>query len=1310
MDFLRCYVAGIGKDRFECRPDFDIRRSKDLMVKKHEFYAFWNEDKGAWDTDIANLIVNVDAELTKFYEEKKADGAYTGSMSVAYMWQSSSGSIDRWNKYIEKQMYDNYVQLDPTIVFLDDPHTRELYSTHRLSYNMEPIPTPFYDKLFHTLYSPEELTKIEWALGSIIVGDSKSLQKFFVLTGPPGSGKSTVLHVLIDNLFEGYYKTVDANSVAKNAQFAFETVADNPLIGYQDEVNLSNIQENTSLNALVSHEPVVVNKKNKAQYAQRFHTLIFLCSNNEVNITDSKAGIIRRLIDITPTGNKLPAKEYKECCNMIKFELGGIAYHCRQVYLDDPSKYDNYIPTRMMRATNIVYSWLEDKLDDLVESDGITSTSAWKSYWSFCEEANIHERLRLNRLQLQNELNGYFEEFLKEGYLDDGTRVRNYYSGFLYEKFARCKKPEIQVKKESWLEFRRQKSVLDEFLKNATAQYATEDGKPLVDWETCETTLKEIDTSRLHYVLPQKVDASLIVLDFDKKNEGGGKDFLLNKEAAERYPPTYAELSKSGAGIHLHYIFAGDVNKLSAIIEPDVEIKVFPIGKLSSLRRCLTECNDLPIATISSGLPLRKEDKKMVDRVTYETEQHLLNVIFKQLRKETHDNTHQSVSMIKKALDDAYNCGLKYYIPEDVRNRIFDFCNESTNQRADCLKMFDEMCWQSDDDLEFDNTTDESLPLVAFDIEVFPNTMLLCYSEKDKEPIEVWDPSPAWIEDFSQRYNNFGFNCRKYDWQICYARQCGQSLKGCYLQSAQIVDNSVPDSEKHCFHIPAYAWGYADAYDMATKKQSLKKWEIELGLEHKELDWDWNTPLPDELRPTVAEYCKNDVKATWAVWDAIQPDIEARSILAEWAGMAIATPTNKLTTTIIFDGETNTQHCLKWRDLSKPVPKWENEAVRSFLQDECGRFKEPFDEHSVVPYFPGYKFKDGKSTYKGFEVGEGGFVYAEPGMHTNVALIDVESMHPNSFIDEVYAGVRFTRRFKDILDLRVMIKHKDYEAAAKFFNGIFATHLKNKSTAKALAFALKIAINSVYGLTAAHFQNAFYNPQNKDNIVAKRGALFMIDLLEYVEELGYTVAHIKTDSIKIPNATPEIIQKVIDFGHRYGYNFVHEATYEKMCLVNNAVYVAKYQTVDWCQKAYNYIPDDNQEYGGEWTATGAQFQVPYVFKNLFSHEKIIFLDMCETKSVTSTIYLDMDPDGNHDYKFVGKVGQFTPVKSGGGELLRKQGDKYVAVTGTKGYRWLESSDAKALGKSAVDEQYYKNLVDAAYTDISKYGDVEWFLA
>lgn len=352
---------------------------------------------------------------------------------------------------------------------------------------------------------------------------------------------------------------------------------------------------------------------------------------------------------------------------------------------------------------------------------------------------------------------------------------------------------------------------------------------------------------------------------------------------------------------------------------------------------------------------------------------------------------------------------------------------------------------------------------------------------------------------------------------------------------------------------------------------------------------------------------------------------------------------------------------------------------------------------SVEPFFPGYTFDHGKSLYWGEEVGEGGYVYAEPGMYRAVALLDIASMHPSSIMAERLFGDIYTARFGDILAARLAIKHGEFEKAEKMLDGKLAPYLKDKDAAKNLAQALKIAINSVYGLTSAGFDNPFRDKRNIDNIVAKRGALFMVNLKHAVQDQGFTVAHIKTDSIKIPNATPEIVKFVMDYGREYGYTFEHEATYDRMCLVNDAVYIARYED-------------------GKWTATGTQFQVPYVFKKLFSREPIEFDDLCETKSVSTALYLDMNeglPEDAHNYKFVGRVGRFSPIKSGcgGGLLLRKTDKGYSAATGSKGYRWMESEEVKKLGKEKdVDRSYYDRLVDEAVETISQYGDFEQFIS
>ena len=88
-------------------------------------------------------------------------------------------------------------------------------------------------------------------------------------------------------------------------------------------------------------------------------------------------------------------------------------------------------------------------------------------------------------------------------------------------------------------------------------------------------------------------------------------------------------------------------------------------------------------------------------------------------------------------------------------------------------------------------------------------------------------------------------------------------------------------------------------------------------------------------------------------------------------------------------------------------------------------------------------------------------------------------------------------------------------------------------------------------------------------------------------------------------------------------------------------------------------------------------------------------------------------DEGHNYIFVGKIGQFCPIKEGcgGGILYREKDGKHYAVTGTKGYRWLESEMVRKLEKEGdIDQSYYDNMVTDAINDISVYGDFSWFVS
>ena len=1276
MDFFNIKQKNT-KNGFDIYPDFVTGRSKDIMVRGKTFYAIWDEERGIWSTDEYDVVRLVDNEL-KLYFEKIGSPKLA---NVKWMKNYSSGSWKEFKKFL-KDVSDNYKQLDNKLTFASDKIERKDLVSKRLSYDLSNNDCPSWKELIGTLYSEEEREKIEWAIGSIIAGDSVNIQKFFVFYGDPGSGKSTVLNI-IEKLFDGYCTEFEAKDlVGRNNSFSLEQFNSNPLVAIQHDGDLSRIDDNSKLNSLISHEKMSVNEKYKTQYTMQFRSMLFMATNKPVKVTDAKAGILRRLVDIHPSGQTIPIKRYEMLKSKINFELGAIANRCLKVYRAlGKNYYNGYKPFEMIQKTDVFYNFVEDSFDTFLEQDAVTLKAAYSMYKIYYEESGLEYKMPMYKFR--EELKDYFREFY-DMYRIDGKQVRSYYRGFRVDKFSIVKNEEPEDRKTYSLVLDCHESILDEELKDCKAQYANEKEIPEKKWENVRTKLKDIDTTRLHYV---KCPENYICIDFDLKDKEGNKSFERNLEEASKWPATYAEVSKGGNGIHLHYIYDGDVNRLARLYAENIEIKVFKGG--SSLRRKLSACNNIPVAHISEGLPLKEE--KVVNFDAVKSEKGLRNLIERNLKKEIHPGTKPSIDFITKILEDAYASGLKFDVT-DMRPRIMAFANNSTHQAEYCLKAVNNMIFKSDEDSEADERY-VSDKLVFYDVEVFSNLFVIVwkFDGEENKCVKMINPSPTDVEDLI-KYKLVGFNCRRYDNHILYARMMGYTNEQLYELSQRIINQS-----KNCFFGGAYNLSYTDVYDFASagNKQGLKKWEIQLGIHHQECPLPWDEPAPEDQWEMVADYCCNDVISTEKVFHHLAGDWTARQILAELSGLSVNDTTNAHTTRIIFGYDQRPQTQFVYTDLSE--------------------------------MFPGYVFDNGKSTYKGFEVGEGGFVYAEPGIYHNIALLDIASMHPTSIEQLNLFGDKYTKVFSDIKKARLAIKHGDMDELSTLLDGKLVKYVNDaKFNLKDLSNALKTVINSVYGLTSAKFDNKFRDPRNIDNIVAKRGALFMIDLLGEVQKRGFTVAHIKTDSIKIPDATPEIIQFVTEFGQKYGYTFEHEATYDRMCLVNDAVYIAKYQD-------------------GEWTATGTEFQVPYVFKTLFSKEPIVFDDLCVTKAVTTSLYLDMNenledvtefekelkkvlkdnPDDQfkiaelkgiisqgHKYVFVGRVGQFCPILKGcgGGELYSLRGESYYSVAGTKGFRFLESETVKTLGcEDSIDETYFLKMANDAIKHIEEFGNYDEFV-
>lgn len=792
LDFLKINAIPTKNGGFRVEPEFlTYPKPKDLLVRANDFYAVWVEDQNMWSTDEDVALALIDREIDRFVEENS--NCFEKPPQILKMRESSSGCIDAFHKYCQKQIRDNFKQLDESLVFSNTEITRETYASKKLNYPLESGDYSAWDKIVSTLYSPEERHKLEWIIGSIVSGDSTWIQKFAVLYGAAGTGKSTVLNI-IQMLFDGYYCTFDAKALgSSNSQFSLEPFKVNPLVAIQHDGDLSRIEDNARLNSLVSHESLNVNQKFKGIYEARFKAFLLLGTNRPVKITDAKSGLLRRLIDITPTGRKIPSREYKSLMKKVEFQLGAIASHCLEVYEDDPDYYDTYVPKSMMGASNDFYNFVAESYSLFKRENGTTLKSAWEIYKNYVEEAKVP--YPFSKMYFKEELKNYFWNFDENMISEDGTKLRSWYSGFkteIFEDTIGGPKPEKQNEetKPNWLKIECTESIFDTECADYLAQLANSEDKPVKKWVDVTTKLSELDTSKVHYV---KVPENHIVIDFDIKDENGNKSFKKNLEAASKWPATYAELSKSGGGIHLHYIYTGDVTQLSRIYDEDIEVKVFTGG--SSLRRRLSKCNDLQIANISSGLPLKEGGNKMINFDGIKNERNLRSILTRHLNKEIMGNTAPSVQMAKKVLDEAYESGMCYDV-SDMRNDFYGLAMQSSNQADACLKLVNSMKFKSEEigETKGDSEYDE---LVFFDIEIFPNLFLVNWkiAGEGRPIVRMINPKPSEIEELL-KFKLVGFNNRDYDNHMLYGRLMGYTNEQLYNLSKKLITGTPEEKEK----------------------------------------------------------------------------------------------------------------------------------------------------------------------------------------------------------------------------------------------------------------------------------------------------------------------------------------------------------------------------------------------------------------------------------------------------------------------------------------------------------------------------------
>lgn len=1254
MDCLRVTKDPVGQANqgiFQLSLDMVLGRTEDIVIRGGKFVAYYDCSTGFWKTkdyfyDYCFDILNKAAEVERIEHPTQTIIVRNPAFLASKFYTKLQA--------FEKAQDDSKVLFDQRVIWASESPKKEDYSTQKMEYDISTADPVNYDKLMSILYAPEDRTMLEWLAGAALCGEGRKIDKFCFLEGTPGSGKSTFFNVLSD-VFGPYCKPVEIGKMGDaHNDFATAQLKTAPLIGVDHDGDLSHIETNTILNRLISHEPIVINEKFERGVPLALNTLLFIGSNEPLRLTSSMSGLLRRCLDPVPTGKLLPKEKWEKYTEGARHELGAIANRFISVYKELGDKaYAKYRSSRIVRSGNAIGYWVERyRAREWKRDDECRLSDEYSMYRSYCDGASVKP---ISKQMFERQIL-FFWQTMQEEEGENGTMDARFF-GYQWRTTA-FKKPvyskyvmseERCEPNEDWLSF----TVNEDFIfsdtnKDMDAQYATEGGFPREKWADVKTKLENIDSRELHYV---RMQPNHIVIDFDCRDAGGGKSLAVNIEKIKELglPMTYGELSKSGQGVHLHYFYDGDPETLTSILDENVEVKVFRGN--ASLRRKFTFSNGYQIATISSGIPKKAKREDVASEI--KDAKHLEFFILKGVRGE-YGSHIVTMNFLAKVIDQCYESGSFEYNIEYLRENIVVYARNSTNHAKEC----EDIAWSLH--LVSKNYVDER-PIAFFDFEVFKNFNCMAWGLLDSDQVncEIF-PSAKTIVTFFKTYRVIGYNNKRYDNMIAEAIISGAEPMELYKLSKRLVSGKAFAPKE------IQAKSYSDVLDFLNVKQSLKKWELQLGIHHKECKYNWDEPVPEEAFQEVAEYCKNDVAATKIVFLANQDDWNTRKILLAMCGnppgLNMNSSTNDITAYLIFGSDPHPQDSFVYVDLSKEFPGY------SFTIDEKSKIH---------------------SEYMGVEPSEGGYVFSAPGYYENIGVADVASMHPTSLIMLNAFGSKYTRRYADLVNARKACKHGDRAALEgnQFGPQILKLVDSGMATFASLKGSLKVPINAVYGETTAKHSNRFRDPRNVDNIVAKRGALMMVTLRRHMIDMGVSVVHIKTDSIKIPNCTEELFQEVSRFGKEYGYDFELEEYYSVFCLFDKANYIG-----------YNVC-------SGKWDSRGTYFE-KYVYKRLFSHEEFAPEDFAMCKTVEDGAIYCGDI-------FCGKNVNVACVKQGtiGHELKIRNGDAESYVAKTKGYEWVEFEDLleRPDWRDYINFDYYETLVAKAVEKIEKYVPFEAFV-
>ncbi len=409
--------------------------------------------------------------------------------------------------------------------------------------------------------------------------------------------------------------------------------------------------------------------------------------------------------------------------------------------------------------------------------------------------------------------------------------------------------------------------------------------------------------------------------------------------------------------------------------------------------------------------------------------------------------------------------------------------------------------------------------ITIYDIELAPNKAMVGFKDHVTGEIRQFDHSEGQsIAKYIKNRILVGFNSLNYDNIILTGMLRGKSMKWLYETSVDLIEGGGKR-----WNYPSDINNGIDLMEVVQGQASLKLYGARLNTKKlQDLPYDPHRKHSKKMWKNVCKYNKNDLQLTEELYNFILPQLKLRKDIGDQYGINVMSRSDAQTAEDIFkielakkgiDVKLAKKNLVSISNIRYKAPKSVKYDQKLVKRIEAEHIQLTKGGSPIIPKW----LKDLHITInKGvYNFGLGGLHSMEkstaviPPKGYTLGNVDIASMYPSL-----------------IINMGLFPKHLSSEFL-KIYSKIRDVRLKAKAAGdKVVADTLKIVLNGSYGKFGSKY-SFLYAPDMMLQVTFT-GQLYLLGLIEKLEDAGVRVVSANTDGLELVYKSVNTVVKVVD--------------------------------------------------------------------------------------------------------------------------------------------------------------------------------------